>query len=589
MAQRPKGTYVSNIFNPGIDKNLPFGFVDVVYTNDGEAIGFMKDGNFYKLGEKADDAKPKRQRANTTGVPGINDQRAAQSERDTLSSKLRKMDEDGVDKNSAEYVKTYSDYLAAQKRLDDINSKIDAYVEKNQEYKAQWEAAKEKQQAGSYKEIQDIVNEKEEAVNAKKAAQTAKKKKELEAAKADAERRGDKEAARKAQQDINNLPKVTTPTPTTTPTPSGPRSGRAEEAGVNKVTTTPAASATSTTTSTTGTGNGTGTGSGTGSKTPPTKKKTAKQIAAEESSRELTAEMILNEYRFVDAIIEQDPTLKKAYLDFVKGKITESRFKNVVVTSDYVAKNSQIIRQRTYNKAVYNELGPEDQAAGNSQYAQDIFDVRSKLEKEARAAGAVLTQAELETVADRLYMAGQDDNETARNAAVRPFIKVGISPTTGGATIGGVGGANYRELLQTAYQNGISVSELPKVLGYQSMDQVLQAINAGEAITTFQQNMRSYVSAGQSDFVKNQLAQGVDLRTVAQPYITAMAEVLELQPDAIKLNDTTLQAGLQNNGMNIFDYKKLLKKDNRWQYTKNAEQDVSSATMRILRDFGFEA
>jgi hypothetical protein len=40
--------------------------------------------------------------------------------------------------------------------------------------------------------------------------------------------------------------------------------------------------------------------------------------------------------------------------------------------------------------------------------------------------------------------------------------------------------------------------------------------------------------------------------------------------------------------MNIFDYKKLLKKDNRWQYTKGAEQDVSNATMRILRDFGFE-
>ena len=584
MAQRPKGTYVSNVFNPGFDKNLPFGFVDVVYTRDGDAIGFMKGGNFYKLGEEADDAKPKRQRVSTDGLPGINDQRSAQSERDTLSSKLEKLDKDGVDKNSPEYVKTYNDYLAAQKRLDDINSKIEAYVEKNKEYREDWEAAKEKQKQGAYKEIQDIVTEKENVQNAKEAARTEKRRKELEAEKADAERRGDKEAARKAQSDINNLPKTKVTSPATTPTESPIRSGRAEEAGVNKVTTTPPASTDTPTGDVSGTGN-----DKTGSTKTKEKKKTAKQIAEEESGRKLTAEMLLNEYRFVDAIIEQDPTLKKAYLDFVKGKITEARFKNVVITSDYVAKNSAIIRQRTYNKAVYNELGPEDQAAGNSQYAQDIFDVRSKLQKEAQAAGAVLTEAEIERVADRLYMAGQDDNENARNAAIRPFIKVGISPTTGGATVGGAGGTNYRELLQTAYQNGISVSELPKVLGYQGMDQVLQAINAGEPITTFQQNMRSYVSAGQSDFVKNQLAQGVDLRTVAQPYITAMAEVLELQPDAIKLNDTVLQAGLQNNGMNIFDYKKLLKKDNRWQYTKNAEQEVSSATMRILRDFGFEA
>ena len=121
------------------------------------------------------------------------------------------------------------------------------------------------------------------------------------------------------------------------------------------------------------------------------------------------------------------------------------------------------------------------------------------------------------------------------------------------------------------------------------MDEILQAINAGESPETFQQSMRNYASTGQSDFVKNQLGQGVNLRAIANPYIVAMQDVLELQPDTIKLNDSMVQLGLQNNGMNIFDFKKLLRKDPRWQYTKNAEQDVSNATMRILRDFGFEA
>ena len=96
MAERPKGTYISNVFNPGFDKNLPFGFVDVVYSNDGSAIGFMRDGNFYKLGEKADDASPKRQRASTEGVPGLIDQRTAQGERDSLSTKLKDLDNKGV-------------------------------------------------------------------------------------------------------------------------------------------------------------------------------------------------------------------------------------------------------------------------------------------------------------------------------------------------------------------------------------------------------------------------------------------------------------------------------------------------------------
>ncbi len=49
---RPKGTYVSQVFNFGVDKTIPFGFVDVVFNRDGTTAGFEKDGKFYKLGEK---------------------------------------------------------------------------------------------------------------------------------------------------------------------------------------------------------------------------------------------------------------------------------------------------------------------------------------------------------------------------------------------------------------------------------------------------------------------------------------------------------------------------------------------------------
>ncbi len=49
---RPKGTYVSQVFNFGIDKTIPFGFVDVVFDRDGSAVGFEKDGKFYNLGDK---------------------------------------------------------------------------------------------------------------------------------------------------------------------------------------------------------------------------------------------------------------------------------------------------------------------------------------------------------------------------------------------------------------------------------------------------------------------------------------------------------------------------------------------------------
>ena len=53
MAERPKNTWVSQIFNFFPNNGLPFGFVDVVYNKDGSIAGYEVDGKFFKLGEQA--------------------------------------------------------------------------------------------------------------------------------------------------------------------------------------------------------------------------------------------------------------------------------------------------------------------------------------------------------------------------------------------------------------------------------------------------------------------------------------------------------------------------------------------------------
>ena len=68
-----------------------------------------------------------------------------------------------------------------------------------------------------------------------------------------------------------------------------------------------------------------------------------------------------------------------------------------------------------------------------------------------------------------------------------------------------------------------------------------------------------------------------------------MANVLEIQDqDSIDLADPTLRMAITPEGeMNLYEYEKALRKDDRWQYTQNANASVSDATQRILRDFGF--
>ena len=96
-------------------------------------------------------------------------------------------------------------------------------------------------------------------------------------------------------------------------------------------------------------------------------------------------------------------------------------------------------------------------------------------------------------------------------------------------------------------------------------------------------------SQGQPEYVRGLLNQGYDLQDIYAPYRNQMANILELDPNTIDLNDATLRSAITDKGdMNLYDFKKLLKQDNRWQYTATAKEEVSNATLGILRDFGFQ-
>jgi hypothetical protein len=67
-----------------------------------------------------------------------------------------------------------------------------------------------------------------------------------------------------------------------------------------------------------------------------------------------------------------------------------------------------------------------------------------------------------------------------------------------------------------------------------------------------------------------------------------MATELEINPDMIDLNDPTLRSAITDKGdMNLFDFKRALRQDNRWQYTQSARDEVSSGALKVLQDFGF--
>jgi hypothetical protein len=87
---------------------------------------------------------------------------------------------------------------------------------------------------------------------------------------------------------------------------------------------------------------------------------------------------------------------------------------------------------------------------------------------------------------------------------------------------------------------------------------------------------------------------GVDLQTLADPYIQSMSKILEVPSAGIDLFDPTIRGALSYTTpdgkvgtKSLYDFEKGLRQDPRWQYTQNAKQDVASSVQKVLQDFGF--
>lgn len=142
-----------------------------------------------------------------------------------------------------------------------------------------------------------------------------------------------------------------------------------------------------------------------------------------------------------------------------------------------------------------------------------------------------------------------------------------------------------QELARVAAANGL---DLNKDFGA-SADAWVKQIEDGTNIETIKSAIRQTARLGMPDRVAGLLDQGVDLETVYAPYKRIMASVLELNPDSISLNDPTLRGAIgQDREMTLYDFQRSLRKDPRWQYTDNAREEVSTAALQVLRDFGFQ-
>ena len=313
------------------------------------------------------------------------------------------------------------------------------------------------------------------------------------------------------------------------------------------------------------------------------------------AKRLTTAGDIAEKYGLSEALFKNIPSLKLIFEEYVdpKKKMTDDEFIRRIRNDVWYKKNSAGIKQRFVQYYNYRDLQESGQAEGTTQYEQDIEDIVRNLEKRAVEIGSAAASdpTALRNAAENLYLTNKEKDKTF----IDDFLASSIRPvagTIGGKTTQGYSGAaltNYNALVNAARNNGFQVADI--IPGGANVDQVLQGIASGKIdVNRVIADARKLASQGQPQYVRDLLAQGYNLDQVFKPYRTAMANVLEIgDADQIDLNDPLLRSAITDKGdMNLYDFKKALRQDNRWQYTEQAKKDVSTAALSVLRDFGFQ-
>jgi hypothetical protein len=300
------------------------------------------------------------------------------------------------------------------------------------------------------------------------------------------------------------------------------------------------------------------------------------------------------DFTLPETLFKNIPSLNALLKKYVSTPgMTPDAFRKMLRDDIWYKQNSKEIKDRFIQYYNYRDLQASGQAKGTTDYEMQIDKIEASLKKRAIAIGSAAASdpAALRKAAENLYITNRSEDQSFIDDFLAASIKPVAGMIGGKGTLGYSGQAltNYQTLLTTARDNGLKISDI--IPGGFNEEQVLQSIASGKIdINRIIQDTRKLAAQGQPQYVRDLLSQGYNLNQVFAPYRQTMATILEIDdPNSIDLNDPLLRSAINDKGdMNIYDFKKALRKDNRWQYTENARNEVASSTLQVLRDFGFQ-
>lgn len=221
-----------------------------------------------------------------------------------------------------------------------------------------------------------------------------------------------------------------------------------------------------------------------------------------------------------------------------------------------------------FNSLMRDYVGMDADSKDFNQYYKEL----NKLEKSKVAKQKTIRSGTTTTQIVTPGVTNEDREELALNYVSKYIDAKGIE------NAGGAIGANLRDIRRLASDYNVSLSD-SEVRQYALNG--LRDKNAIETIKTKIQNTAKAMYQNLSPFID----QGLTVKDIASQYINRMANVLEINPETIKLDNRYVQNALTTLP-NFTDFNKMLRNSPQWEYTNNAREEAAGYANKILQDFG---
>lgn len=336
----------------------------------------------------------------------------------------------------------------------------------------------------------------------------------------------------------------------------------------------------------------TNTGTNTGTNTNTVVTTTATQAATKVDKLDLAT--LQAKFSIAAGVIGADDSLRLVLDQILQQGITSEAIMTQMVQGTLWYKN-QTDKQRQYEYA---------KATNPGQFAADLQLNASNIVKQFMGNGIKITAAEAIDYAQQLMKSVVLDksgkvvryDQEFLNKIMANAIDFSKKSVIGGKTIYNMTGkletvANelYKRAWDYGFPSSMSNTRFEGWFENTMKGLIAGTLNPEDIDNDFQKQAMSMFPG-----LTNQLSQGQTLRAAADPWINALANTWEVDPNTIDLNDKYLQQALNYTDekgnvktMNLYDTKKLGRRSPDSDFTSWAKEEKTGIANTILRDFGY--